>query len=43
MGKWATEEEIADLAYFLTVTNKSITGQDIIIDNGEILKSNFIW
>ena len=42
-GKWAEPEEIADLAYFLTVTNKSITGEDILIDNGEMLKSNFIW
>ena len=43
LGKWAVPEEIADLAYFLTVTNRSITGEDILIDNGEMLKSNFIW
>ena len=43
LGKWAKPEEIADLAYFLTVTNRSITGEDILIDNGEMLKSNFIW
>lgn len=43
LGKWADPEEIADLAYFLTVTNRSITGEDILIDNGEMLKSNFIW
>jgi len=43
LGKWAEPEEIADLAYFLTVTNRSITGEDILIDNGEMLKSNFIW
>ena len=43
LGKWAQAEEIADLAYFLTVTNRSITGEDILIDNGEMLKSNFIW
>lgn len=43
LGKWAQPEEIADLAYFLTVTNRSITGEDILIDNGEMLKSNFIW
>ncbi|MBQ9045065.1 MAG: SDR family oxidoreductase [Oscillospiraceae bacterium] len=43
LGKWAEPEEIAELAYFLTVTNKSITGEDILIDNGEMLKSNFIW
>ncbi|MBO4555039.1 MAG: SDR family oxidoreductase [Clostridia bacterium] len=43
LGKWAEPEEIADWAYFLTVTNKSMTGEDILVDNGEILKSNFIW
>ena len=43
LGKWAESEEIADLAYYLTVVNRSITGEDILIDNGEMLKSNFIW
>lgn len=41
--KWATEEEIADWVYFVAVINKSMTGQDIIIDNGETTKANFIW
>lgn len=41
--KWATPEEIAEWAYFVTVTNKSMTAQDILIDNGEAAKSNFIW
>ena len=41
--KWAKVEEIAEWAYFLTVVNKSVIGEDILIDNGEILKSNFIW
>lgn len=43
LGKWAEPEEIADLAYYLTAVNRSITGEDILIDNGEMLKSNFIW
>ena len=43
LGKWAEPEEIADLAYFMTVVNRSMTGEDILIDNGEMLKSNFIW
>ena len=43
LHKWATAEEIADFAYFVTVINKSMTGEDIFIDNGEKLKSNFIW
>ena len=43
LNKWATAEEIAEFVYFLSVTNKSMTGQDLLIDNGEALKSNFIW
>ena len=43
LGKWAEPEEIADLTYYLTCFNRSITGEDILIDNGEMLKSNFIW
>ena len=43
LGKWAMPEEVAELAYYLTVVNRSITGEDILMDNGEMLKSNFIW
>lgn len=43
LGKWAQPEEVADLAWYLTVQNRSITGEDILMDNGEMLKSNFIW
>ena len=43
LGKWAQPEEVADLAYYLTVVNRSITGEDVLMDNGEMLKSNFIW
>lgn len=43
LNKWATAEEIADFTYFIAVNNKSMTGQDIFIDNGEALKANFIW
>ena len=43
LGKWCEPEEIADLAWYLTAVNRSITGEDILIDNGEMLKSNFIW
>lgn len=43
LNKWAEANEIADLVYYLAVINKSITGQDIIIDNGESIKRNFIW
>ena len=43
LGKWAEPEEIAETAYFLTVINRSMTGEDLLIDNGEMLRSNFIW
>lgn len=43
LPKWASVEEIADWAYFVCVVNKSMTAQDILIDNGEMAKSNFIW
>lgn len=44
MKKWATSEEIAEWIYFLTAVNKSCTGEDILIDNGEThLNATFIW
>ena len=35
-------QEIANLVYYLTIDNKSITGQDILIDCGESLGSDFV-
>lgn len=44
LKKWATSQEIAEWIYFLTVINKSATGIDVIIDNGENnLNSTFVW
>ena len=43
LSRWASAEEIAEWAYFVTVCNRSMTAQDILIDNGEAAKSNFIW
>ncbi len=43
LPKWASAEEIAEWAYFVTVINKSMTAEDLLIDNGEFAKSNFIW
>ena len=43
LKKWATCEEIAQWAYFLTVTNTFCTGQSIVIDGGESIKHNFVW
>ncbi len=43
LPKWAEPEEIAAWAYFLTVINRSMTAQDLLIDNGEMAKSEFVW
>ena len=43
LRRWATAEEIAVWAYFLTVENTFCTGQSIIVDGGESINSNFIW
>lgn len=43
LRKWATEKEAAEWAYFLCVINRSCTGQDIIIDNGEFYSHQFVW
>ena len=43
LKRWATAEEIAEWAYFMTVTNKFCTGQSIVVDGGESINYNFIW
>ena len=43
LRRWATPEEIADWAYFLTVTNSFCTGQSILVDGGESINYNFVW
>ena len=43
LEKWASPEEIAEWAYFVCVVNRSMTAQDILIDNGEAAKANFGW
>ena len=43
LRRWATCEEIAEWAYFLTVVNRFATGQSIVVDGGEMIKYNFIW
>ena len=44
LKKWATLSEVCDWVYFLLVINKSMTGQDVLIDNGEYnLNSTFVW
>ena len=43
LKRWATAEEIAEWAYFMTVTNRFCTGQSIVIDGGESINSHFVW
>ena len=43
LKRWASPAEIADWIYFVAVTNKFMTGQDIIIDGGESTDAKFIW
>lgn len=43
LKKWATAEEAAEWIYFVAVNNKSMSGQDIIVDNLEMLNHQFVW
>ena len=43
LKRWATAEEIAKWAYFLTTVNTFCTGQSIVVDGGESINFNFIW
>ena len=43
LKKWATPEEIAEWAYFLTMINTFCTGQNILVDGGESINYNFVW
>lgn len=43
LKRWASPEEIAEWAYFLTVVNTFCTGQSIIVDGGESIQHKFIW
>lgn len=43
LKRWATTEEIAEWAYFLTITNTFCTGQNILVDGGESINYHFVW
>ena len=44
LKKWTTLEEVADWVEFLTIKNKSMSGQILLVDNGEAnLNSTFVW
>ena len=43
LKRWATPEEIAEWAYFLTAVNSFCTGQSKLVDGGESINYNFVW
>lgn len=44
MRRWMEPEETAEWAYFVTVVNKGMTAQNLLIDNGEgSIVDNFQW
>ncbi len=44
MGKWTDLEETADWVEFLTTKNRSMSGESLLIDNGEFrLSATFVW
>ena len=43
LKRWASVEEIAEWAYFMAVTNRFCTGQNILVDGGESINYNFVW
>ena len=43
LKRWMTVEETADWAYFMTVTNRFCTGQNILIDGLEAGNAHFVW
>lgn len=43
LKRWATAEEIAEWAYFLTAVNGFCTGQSIVVDGGESINFHFVW
>ena len=43
LKKWATVEDMAKWAYFLTMENTFCTGQSIVVDGGESINFKFVW
>lgn len=43
LRRWMTPEEAAEWVYFMAVTNRFCTGQNILIDGLEAGDSHFIW
>lgn len=43
LKRWAEPEEIAEWVYFISINNKFMTGQNLLIDGGESNNNKFIW
>lgn len=43
LRRWASPEEIAEWIYFVGVTNRFMTGQNLLIDGGEAGSFDFVW
>jgi NAD(P)-dependent dehydrogenase (short-subunit alcohol dehydrogenase family) len=43
LRRWATPKEIAEWIYFVGVTNRFMTGQNLLIDGGEAGSFDFVW
>lgn len=43
LKKWITLDECANWVYFLAMSNHSMSGQDLIIDNLETYNHTFVW
>lgn len=43
MKRWAQPREIAEWIYFVAVVNRSMTGQNLLIDGGEAGSATFVW
>lgn len=43
LRRWATPREIAEWIYFVGMTNRFMTGQNLLIDGGEAGRAEFVW
>lgn len=43
LRRWATPREIAEWIYFVGVTNRFMTGQNLLVDGGEAGRAEFVW
>ena len=43
LRRWAEPAEIAEWVYFVGVTNRFMTGQNLLIDGGEAGAAEFVW